>query len=246
MTILQQDKGRGVVILNRVDYVTKAEAFLAGPEFEKLDSDPTASFQRQVQQALLSMKKKFTKRKYKKLYPSSSQPGLYFGLAKVHKLKDDSKSVNELPLRPVISNIGTATYEVSKYLADLLQPLTKSEYTIESTKDFVGKIRNKNIPPDYEMISFDVVSLFTSVPLDFTIELILDKVYKDKLIKTKLSRDEMKELLETCTKEMHFSFNGIIYRQRDGVAMGSPLGPVLANIFMVELEKHLFRNCKTK
>ena len=120
-----------------------------------------------------------------------------------------------------------------------MQPLTKSEYTIESTKDFVGKIRNKNIPPDYEMISFDVVSLFTSVPLDFTIELILDKVYKDKLIKTKLSHDEMKELLETCTKEMHFSFNGIIYRQRDGVAMGSPLGPVLANIFMVELEKTL-------
>ena len=42
-----------------------------------------------------------------------------------------------------------------------------------------------------------------------------------------------------CTKEMHFSFNGVIYRQVDGVAMGSPLGPVLANVFMVELEKSL-------
>ena len=77
------------------------------------------------------------------------------------------------------------------------------------------------------------------VPLDFTIELILDKVYKDKLIKTKLSRNEMKKLLQICTKEMHFSFNGAIYRQINGVAMGSPLGPVLANIFMVELEKTL-------
>ena len=100
----------------------------------------TDSFQKRVQQALRNMKKKFSARIYKKLYPSSSRPGLYFGLAKVHKLNDNSKSVNELPLRPVISNIGTATYEVSKYLADLLQPLTKSEFTIESTKDFIGKI----------------------------------------------------------------------------------------------------------
>ena len=82
-----------------------------------------------------------------------------------------------------------------------------------------------------------MVSLFTSVPLDYTIKLILDKIYRDKRIETKLSKKEMKKLLETCTKEMHFSFNGEIYRQVDGVAMGSPLGPVIANIFMVELER---------
>ena len=75
--------------------------------------------------------------------------------------------------------------------------------------------------------------------MDFTIELILDKVYKEKLIRTKLSRHQMRKLLQICTKEMHFSFNGVIYRQVNGVAMGSPLGPVLANIFMVELEKTL-------
>ena len=94
VTILRQDKGRGVVILNRVDYITKTETFLAGQEFQKLDNDPTDGFQKRVQQALRNMKKKFSAREYKKLYPSSSRPGLYFGLAKVHKLKDNSKSVN--------------------------------------------------------------------------------------------------------------------------------------------------------
>lgn len=89
------------------------------------------------------------------------------------------------------------------------------------------------------MVSFDVVSLFTSVPLDFTIEIILRKVYDEKLIPTKLKRNEMKNLLELCTKEMHFSFDDKIFRQINGVAMGSPLGPVIANIFMVELEEHL-------
>ena len=49
----------------------------------------------------------------------------------------------------------------------------------------------------------------------------------------------MKTLLEMCTKDMHFTFDGKIYRQVDGVAMGSPLGPVIANVFMVELERRL-------
>ena len=89
------------------------------------------------------------------------------------------------------------------------------------------------------MVSFDVTSLFTNVPLDYTINIILDKIYQEKLINTKLKRQEFKQLLELCTKEMHFTFNGETYKQLDGVAMGSPLGPVLANVFMVELENNL-------
>ena len=49
----------------------------------------------------------------------------------------------------------------------------------------------------------------------------------------------MKELLLLCTKNVHFTFNNEIYQQCDGVAMGSSLGPVIAGIFMVELEKLL-------
>ena len=47
----------------------------------------------------------------------------------------------------------------------------------------------------------------------------------------------MKELLLLCTKKVHFTFNGKIYIQVDGVTIGSPLGPVLADIFMIESEK---------
>ena len=167
---MRQDKGRGVVILNRCDYVEKAESFLAGEEFEKLDLDPTKSFESYVQGNLLRMNKKFGEKDYIKLYPSSSRPGLYFGLAKVHKLKDDTRNLVDFPPRPVVSDIGTATYEISKYLAKLLQPLAKSEHTIESRKDFVTNLKGKRIPTDFELVSFDVVSLFTKVPLDFTID----------------------------------------------------------------------------
>ena len=89
------------------------------------------------------------------------------------------------------------------------------------------------------MVSLDVVSLFTNVPLDYTINLILKKVYEEKAVSTKLSRSDLKTILELCTKCMQFSFNNDIYKQVDGVAMGSPWGPVLANVFMVELENTL-------
>ena len=97
---MKQDKGRGVVILNRVDYVNKSKLFLNGTEFDKLDEDPTKSFQSLVQRTLLSMKRRFSRKVYRTLYPSSSRPGLYFGLAKVHKLDNGSKDVKKLPLRP--------------------------------------------------------------------------------------------------------------------------------------------------
>ena len=92
---------------------------------------------------------------------------------------------------------------------------------------------------EYEMVSFDVSNLFTNVPLEYTIELILKKVYNKKLIKTKLKRDELRELLRMCTKELHFTYDGKTYKQTDGVCMGSPLGPVLANVFMVHLEESI-------
>ena len=85
-------------------------------------------------------------------------------------------------------------------------------------------------------MSFDVTSLFTNVPLEYTIDVILRKIYREKKIKTKLKKEEMRQLLNICTKDMHFTFNGKIYKQNDGVCMGNPLGPVIANIFMVELE----------
>ena len=118
-----------------------------------------------------------------------------------------------------MSNIRTATYGIWKYLAKLLYPLSVSDYTINSTQDFLTKIKDEEVPQGYKLVSFDVTSLFTNVPLDYIINIILRKIYKDKLIKTKLKRDEMRELLELSTKELHFSFNDKMYKQVDGVVM---------------------------
>ena len=76
-------------------------------------------------------------------------------------------------MRPVTSNVGTATYEITKYLNKLLTPLNKSDYNIVNTEDLIRRLREETIPAGFKMISFDVKSLFTNVPLVKTIDYIL-------------------------------------------------------------------------
>ena len=182
---------------------------------------------------------------YSRLYPLGSCPGKFSGTAKMYKLL--TNNVNNLPLHPVISNIGTTTYQTAKYLAKLLSPLDASEYTISNTKAFVKQIRKIKVSQGYKMVSFDVALLFTNIPMNKTIEIILGRVYeKNDLTTTTISKREMKELLYICTKNFHFSFSNEIYMQNDGVTIGFPLGPVLANIFMVELERTIIPSFSDK
>ena len=69
--------------------------------------------------------------------------------------------------------------------------------------------------------------------------MIIKRIYDKNEINTNILKQEMKELLYLCSKNAHFTLNSKTYLQVDGVAMGSPRGPVLANIFMVELEQNI-------
>ena len=88
----------------------------------------------------------------------------------MHKISEND-TVDELPIRPIVSNIGTATYDLAKYLAKLLSPLSQSKYIITNTKQFIEQIRMKKVPDGYKMVSFDVKLLFTTVPLEKTSEI---------------------------------------------------------------------------
>ena len=95
------------------------------------------------------------------------------------------------------------------------------------------------VPPEYKMVSFNVVSHFTKVFLDQTIDKKIKRFYDQKDINTDIPKKEMRELLYICTKNAHFTLNNKTYFQVDVVVMGSPPGPVLVNIFIVELEQYI-------
>ena len=105
--------------------------------------------------------------------------GFFYGTAKLKKLQI-GEGLKELTVSPIISSSGTATYKTVKYLKTLLTALTKSQYNILNTNDFIQKIKSEKIPEWFKIISFDVKSLFTNMPLDRTIEIILSKIYQEK------------------------------------------------------------------
>ena len=118
--------------------------------------------------------------------------------------------------------------------------MTINKYTLKDSYDTATRIRN--IPTElfdqgYVFVSFDVVSLFTNVPLQRTTNIILNRVYNEQPVETNLKKSTLKKLIkDTCMKTV-FSCNNQLYEQTDGVSMGSSMGPLLANIIMTELEK---------
>ena len=110
-------------------------------QFRKLNTDSTKPLERKVQRKLRNIKHNFEENEYKKLYPTGSRPGLFYGIPKVYKLQQQQQQqrLEELTMRSIITNIGTAIYEIAQYLNKLLAPLSKSDYSILNTEDLIEK-----------------------------------------------------------------------------------------------------------
>ena len=164
---------------------------------------------------------------YDKLYPSGSAPARIYGTPKMHKF---SPSDPFPKLRPIVSSIGTFNYNLARFLCDLLSPLVPNDYSCKDTFSFVSQIKNANLSKKF-LVSYDVTSLFTNIPLQETIDIAINLIFNHNP-NLNITKKELKKLFLFATSQTHFIFNSKFYNQIDGVAMGSPLAPVLANIFM--------------
>ena len=117
----------------------------------------------------------------------------------------------------------------------MLQPLIPIEHTTKDSFTFVKDIKEVSFNNKF-LVSFDVNSLFTNIPLNETIDIAVDLIFKNRN-NLCISRHELKQLFLFATAQTHFIFKNNVYDQIDGVAMGSPLAPVLANLFMGHHEK---------
>ena len=169
---------------------------------------------------------------HKKLYPTNDQPPRFYGLPKVHK--------KDMPLRPIVSSIGTISYGCARYLATVLSPLVgKTVHHVKNSSDFAREVKELKIEPDEELRSYDVSALFTSVPVDKALAVIKDRLEKDGTLKdrTPLSPDDVTRLLGLCLNCTYFLFQGEYYLQIHGAAMWSHVSPIVCNMYMEDFEE---------
>ena len=227
------DKGSGIVLLNREDYISKMNDILQDEtKFQLLatNNHTTQQTEKQLNIFLKKLKEEhwIDKQLFDEIKPSGSYLPRIYGLPKVHK--------PGIPLRPILDMCNSPHHAVAKWLCTILQPVHKHlvKHSARDTFDCIERISNQ-VLIGKKMLSLDVTSLFTNVPLMETVDYICQIIERDNL-QIDLPKPYIKELLLRCTMNVNFLFNGLIYRQIDGVAMGSPLGPRLANIFMSKLE----------
>ena len=104
------------------------------------------------------------------------------------------------------------------------------------------------VEEDEMLVSFDMISLFTNIPIDEAAQVIRDKLQGDEMLadRTTLSPDRVAELLEACLRSTYFSYRGDFYEQREGAAMGSPVSAVMANLYMEFFEGLALRSAPAK
>ena len=137
------------------------------------------------------------------------------------------------------STSGSVTYKLSKYIATILKQLNgkiSSSYLL-NTDNFVEKIRNVDLRNKI-MVSFDVSSLFTNVPIEDTFDF-LKNYLQSHTEDMPFNSDVLLKLIELCTNNCYFSCNGNFFRQKRGLPMGSCISPVLSNIYMEFFERYL-------
>ncbi|BHF84498.1 hypothetical protein SprV_0902764900 [Sparganum proliferum] len=242
IVIVPADKGRATVMLDKSEYVAKAQQLLNDNQsYKVLDSDPMKALVGKINKSLNQMmnEKAISEKDWRQMKPQDAALARFDVLPKIDK--------PNVPLRPIVALKGTPTYGLAKWLAKHLKKLTDgSEHTAVSSTHFLERLKGVIIAPDEIMVSFDVVSLFTSIPKELAMRVVDDllKRWYDEEGKPFKRRHAM-ELLDYCLRT-YFTFNGQIYEQIQGAPMGSPVSGYLAEAVLQELETRVFQTYKPK
>ena len=230
--ITKADKSNAVVIMNKRDYISKMENLLSDENtYEKLQKNPIETVNSNFNKKVKSLLKDNEDILKSITSISPSLPYMY-GVIKTHKPNN--------PVRPIISSVGSATYKLSKYLVSLLNPLigTISDSHIKNNVNLLDKLNNTHMNCDFRLVSFDVCSLFTKVPVDDLLSFLPEVLDRLEL---PFDNTVLINLIKLCILDSKFEFNGKYYSQKFGMAMGNPLSPVLSNLYMEFFESKILK-----
>ena len=220
--------------MDREKYNTKLLTMLKDVSvYEQLKKDPSAGLERKMNSTLLQLNRcgKIPDFLYNRLRSSGGQTPRIYGLPKIHK--------DDVPLRPIVSFYTSPTYELSKHLSYILSPLVGNTSSfVMNSKDFVNFISSQKLEHEV-LVSFDVVSLFTNIPIDLAVTVARRNLESDDTLedRTQLDVDDIIQLLEMCLNATFLQFQETCYQQKQGTAMGSPVSVTVANLVMEDVEQ---------
>ncbi|BHF67700.1 hypothetical protein SprV_0301072800 [Sparganum proliferum] len=229
IVVVSADKGGATVIMDKTDYVNKAnQAFNDREAYTPIAEDPTkkqaASIKKKVNE--LTRKKLINPADSKFLTPNDTRIAHAYGLPKVHKAN--------APLRIIVPLIGSPTYNLAKWLYKHLKHLTNGwQYSINNSHAFLQRIQGLNVSPDECILSFDVVALFSSIPHNLAIESVARRLEETPI---GIPTEHVLDMLGLCLKN-YCQFDGKYYQQVKGTPMGSPISGLLAELVLQRLEE---------
>ncbi|XP_077517763.1 uncharacterized protein LOC144128315 [Amblyomma americanum] len=235
IVVLPADKGNSTVVLNQSDYIRKMTTLLQDEAmYKKVKRDPTKKVETELQ-SLLSDVFKFIPPEKKHLYfrllcHNGSAPAIY-GLPKVHK--------PDVPLRPIVDFTRSPLHALSGYLHQVIRPVVGRRTTyVKDSSHFVNKLKDVTIDDEDVLVSFDVKSMFTSVPVDFAVSSCKRLLENDASLpsRTPIEVVDLCRLLDFCLRNTYFVFRKQHYKQLFGTAMGASVSVVCANIVLERIE----------
>ena len=227
------DKGVGICVMHKETYHNKMDSIISLPQFEKWipprknAMHPLLKEEQRITDTLSELYKnqKISEDLFNKLRPSGSQPARLYGLAKVHK--------QDMPMRPVLSMPGSAYYNVAKQVAIWLSHVPECKINC-STEEVCNKLSSVKLEADEELVSFDVVSLYTNVPVLESINVCADLLFKK--LEIPVDKATFIELAKIASCDVMMLTHDGYYKQTEGLAMGSPPAPHLANGWMSQFD----------
>ena len=159
------------------------------------------------------------------MYTSSEISPSFYGLPKIHK--------DGAPLRPIVISCGTPIPNLSKYLIPILKPLAgKMDSFVRNSADFTQKLSEIMLGPSETLTSYDVKSLFMCIPPQGALAAVTKRLERDDGLNsyTKLSVDNICDLLELCLTCTYFVYRDAFYMQKHGGAIGSLVSQILADL----------------
>jgi hypothetical protein len=240
--ILPADKGRSTVVMNKTEYLMKIDALLSDREaYKTCDGDPMKKLTGKINQNLKRLRDAgaMSQSEWARIKPVDAALPRFYGLPKIHK--------DGNPLRPIVAYNGSPTHGLAKWLFHHLKHLVRgSPYSINSSTEFLDRINCITVEDDEIMLSFDVTSLFTSIPRDLAIETmrnLLMNRYEERSGGPKIS--DLIVLLEFCLTT-YFTSRDTTYEQIKGTPMGSPISGFIAEAVLQSLEDRAFSEIKPK